>query len=122
MAALALQLQQVHQLAAANGQPSPSNPAAIAGLGLPLYPPPNATNQNPLQAPPNMAPPGPNTVPCTSSANHVAPPPSSQSGVALTNGGQPINALSAALAANQQNNMALAAAALVAGAGLSGKY
>lgn len=141
---MALQLQQVQQLAAA------TNPAALTGLGLsptqglPLFPPPagssgapvtaanhqhhpqalsgNGSNgvnshvQNAAVAAATAAPP---ITMATAGANQSAAAPTSGPAISLCNGSAA--ALSAALAANQQNNMALAAAALVAGAGLNGK-
>lgn len=147
MAALALQLQQVQQLAAA------TNPAAIAGLGLspaqglPLFPSPAGPNGPPATASSHQHHPqathlGGNSAngvgghvqnSAAAAAVNTAPPITvaaagpNQSAAAATSG-PPISlcnggaaALSAALAANQQNNMALAAAALVAGAGLNGR-
>ncbi|KAL5964641.1 CUGBP Elav-like family member 4 [Taenia solium] len=146
VAALALQLQQVQQLAAA------TNPAAIAGLGLspaqglPLFPSPAGPNGPPATASshqhhPQAAHLGGNSAngvgshvqnsAAAAAVNTAAPITVAAAGpnqsAAAATSGPPINlcnggaaALSAALAANQQNNMALAAAALVAGAGLNG--
>ncbi|CDS36523.1 bruno 4 RNA binding protein [Echinococcus multilocularis] len=145
VAALALQLQQVQQLAAA------TSPAAITGLGLtpaqglPLFPSPAGPNGPPVTASSHQHHPqathlggnnangvGGHVQNSAAAAVNTAPPITvaaaspNQSAAAATSG-PPINlcnggaaALSAALAANQQNNMALAAAALVAGAGLNG--
>lgn len=145
VAALALQLQQVQQLAAA------TSPAAITGLGLtpaqglPLFPSPAGPNGPPATASSHQHHPqathlggnnangvGGHVQNSAAAAVNTAPPITvaaaspNQSAAAATSG-PPINlcnggaaALSAALAATQQNNMALAAAALVAGAGLNG--
>ncbi|VDN96104.1 unnamed protein product [Rodentolepis nana] len=144
VAALALQLQQVQQLAAA------TNPTALTGLGLgpaqglPLFPPPTGTSGVPVSAAnqhhsqathlsgngtngmtnhvQNTASTTGNAAPsitvAAAGANQSAAAPTSGPQISLCNGSAA--ALSAALAANQQNNMALAAAALVAGAGLNG--
>ncbi|VDL11763.1 unnamed protein product [Hymenolepis diminuta] len=144
VAALALQLQQVQQLAAA------TNPAALTGLGLgpaqglPLFPPPTGTSgvsvsaanqhhpqathlsgngangmnnhvQNTAATTGNAA---PSITVAAAGANQSAAASTSGPPISMCNGSAA--ALSAALAANQQNNMALAAAALVAGAGLNG--
>lgn len=139
-------MQQVQQLAAA------TNPAAVTGLGLgpaqglPLFPPPtgtsgvsvsaanqhhpqashlsgngaNAVNNHVQNNAANAGNPAPPITVAPAGANQSAAVPTSGPPISLCNGGAA--ALSAALAANQQNNMALAAAALVAGAGLNGKF
>ena len=142
VAALALQLQQVQQLAAA------TNTAALTGLnvspaqGLHLFPhsggpagvPVTSSSHQHHQQSQHLAGNGSGHVQNSASGvgncaspitvaqagtNQSAVAPNSGPPISLCNGGAA--ALSAAIAANQQSNMALAAAALVAGTGLNGK-